>query len=261
MNQSDTTHDGPLYRDKRDILCHFPKCGRTRHSGDHCQGHARQRLNGIELHPILGKSRAAPTVACSYPECDTAARSKGLCRGHSDQLARWGELRPKRVMTQQKGKFCTINECGRAARTKGMCSSHAVAVWKGREGQEGLSPCGALLPCEVPECKGYYRVARTTTKLCGRHAAFARQYGVPAARIVKLFTDPSCELCGSRDRLHIDHDHACCPSGNIGKCGDCVRGLLCQDCNHMIGNAHDTPAILIAAAAYLERAARFGLVA
>lgn len=42
-----------------------------------------------------------------------------------------------------------------------------------------------------------------------------------------------CEHAPERQRLHIDHDHTCCPAG--GSCGRCVRGLLCGDCNRKLG--------------------------
>lgn len=46
-----------------------------------------------------------------------------------------------------------------------------------------------------------------------------------------------CPIC-------VDHDHT------TGK----VRGLLCHGCNHGIGSLKDDPAMLRAAADYLEEA-------
>ena len=48
----------------------------------------------------------------------------------------------------------------------------------------------------------------------------------------------------------IDHDHTCCPGER--SCGRCVRGLLCRKCNVGIGNLRETPAILRAAADYIQ---------
>jgi len=52
-------------------------------------------------------------------------------------------------------------------------------------------------------------------------------------------------------RLHVDHDHACCPGKE--SCGQCVRGLLCGNCNTMIGLAGENPAVLASAIEYLKR--------
>lgn len=68
-----------------------------------------------------------------------------------------------------------------------------------------------------------------------------------------------CAICGRSDPLgiglkngfHVDHDHACCPGKR--SCGDCVRGLLCNHCNPMLGHADDDPAVLRSAADYLDR--------
>lgn len=41
----------------------------------------------------------------------------------------------------------------------------------------------------------------------------------------------------------VDHDHMCCPpkkSGQTHCCKNCIRGLLCHDCNVMIGLAEKT---------------------
>lgn len=54
-----------------------------------------------------------------------------------------------------------------------------------------------------------------------------------------------CAVCKTQPidkRSHIDHDHA---SGR-------VRGILCANCNHGLGKFRDEPALLRAAASYLE---------
>lgn len=48
----------------------------------------------------------------------------------------------------------------------------------------------------------------------------------------------------------VDHDHSCCPGER--SCGKCVRGLLDQKCNTMIGMARDNVATLTRAQIYLE---------
>ncbi|WP_213008818.1 endonuclease domain-containing protein [Paractinoplanes toevensis] len=66
-----------------------------------------------------------------------------------------------------------------------------------------------------------------------------------------------CAICskvenGSKGRiwLAVDHDHGCC-SGS-GSCGSCVRGLVCDGCNVMLGRAMDRADILRKGAEYLE---------
>jgi len=53
-----------------------------------------------------------------------------------------------------------------------------------------------------------------------------------------------CAICGERPSkpLSIDHDH------DTGE----LRGLLCDNCNHMLGHAKDNPKILRWGAEYLE---------
>jgi|ERR1700741_5671885 len=59
-----------------------------------------------------------------------------------------------------------------------------------------------------------------------------------------------CAVCGNKDvKLVIDHDHACCPGDY--SCGDCVRGLLCNNCNTAIGLMKDNTETMQAAIQYL----------
>lgn len=71
-----------------------------------------------------------------------------------------------------------------------------------------------------------------------------------------------CAICGTAElgqrntgdgprRPSVDHDHSCCPGQRT--CGNCLRDLLCMNCNLGIGNFQEDPAVLRAAAEYLER--------
>ena len=77
-----------------------------------------------------------------------------------------------------------------------------------------------------------------------------RMYGLEPEQI-QAMRDAQGDLCaickrvhvGRGDRLHIDHDHV------TGK----IRGLLCANCNTMLGLAGDDLDRLRAAAAYIRR--------
>lgn len=65
--------------------------------------------------------------------------------------------------------------------------------------------------------------------------------------------DGAC-ICGTHIDVasaYIDHDHACCP--REGSCGQCVRGLLCRNCNTALGLLKDDPNSALALANYLMR--------
>jgi hypothetical protein len=57
--------------------------------------------------------------------------------------------------------------------------------------------------------------------------------------------DGACWICGKmpkKQSLHVEHDH------KTGR----IRGLVCWRCNALLQHANDKPAILRAAADYLE---------
>lgn len=57
---------------------------------------------------------------------------------------------------------------------------------------------------------------------------------------------------GAVMRLTIDHDHGCCPS-NKRTCGRCIRGMLCYECNLLIGKVEAKPALTERFQDYLGR--------
>lgn len=64
-------------------------------------------------------------------------------------------------------------------------------------------------------------------------------YHITAERYLEMLETQGgvCAICQKPPgvkRLHVDHDHACCPRTSRS-CGKCVRGLLCFRCNTVTG--------------------------
>lgn len=85
------------------------------------------------------------------------------------------------------------------------------------------------------------------------------RYGLTRADVLRIVSEQGgCGICGTdkprnegfRNGWHVDHDHNCCPSDRT--CGRCIRGVLCADCNKLIGLAHDSVLRLQQAVSYLR---------
>jgi hypothetical protein len=66
----------------------------------------------------------------------------------------------------------------------------------------------------------------------------------------------ACAICKkpidrTGKKTHIDHDHACCAGDR--SCGKCIRGLLCDNCNHALGMFQDSATVLQEAMTYLAK--------
>ena len=83
-----------------------------------------------------------------------------------------------------------------------------------------------------------------------------RKYGITLEQYNSLLAKQGgiCAICGKAPRedgyLSIDHDHACCAGQK--SCGKCIRGLLCANCNSILGLANDKHKTLDQASQYLK---------
>lgn len=91
---------------------------------------------------------------------------------------------------------------------------------------------------------------------------FKRYYGISSADYQRMFAEQGCvcAICKQPERAKT-------PKGelkwlSVDHCHDtkAVRGLLCASCNHTLGHATDDPAILRAAADYIEKHQKAGVI-
>lgn len=81
-----------------------------------------------------------------------------------------------------------------------------------------------------------------------------KKFLITTEQYMRLYHNARCEICGSKDslvtgnvaRLVIDHDHRF--EGPLS-----IRGILCHQCNLVLGHAEDNPNILRAAADYIDK--------
>ncbi len=130
------------------------------------------------------------------------------------------------------------------AQTDGL-QSHCKTCMKGYREQPGKKQRAA------EAVKRFHRTPKGRLYL---RTKLLRGYGLTIADYDRMleYQGRVCAICGGDDpgrgyrNFSVDHDH------ESGK----VRGLLCDDCNNILGRAKDRPEVLLKAAAYLKEASK-----
>lgn len=175
----------------------------------------------------------------------TGAQKKcGVCERLLPALPEWFW----RNRSNLDGLTDTCRDCIRAYRRRLVAARSSGIV----PDEKMCKGCDRSLPRDqfnrnAASVDGLMRYCRS----CHRVRFLSRRYGLTPFEYQALYSAQghSCRICGSppsgNDRwglLAVDHDH------DTGR----VRGLLCFRCNSGLGQFQDDPAILRAAAAYLE---------
>lgn len=202
-----------------------------------------------------GKGRPS-TRFCSQA-CKEAVQWRHL---RAEALAERGERRcpicdtviPEEVTLKA---ICCSRKCGDTYQNRKRAEAKRAKVRANRKPCEG---CGGPIPdekhahakCCSDACTK--RAYRNKHRKSGGRAAYMCKYlyGITEQQYADLMEKQgnACAICGTTEWAgrhkvpHVDHCH------DTGK----VRGILCHDCNLMLGNAKDDPDRLRAAARYLD---------
>lgn len=229
-------------------FCHVDGCFSLRRTALMCQGHTRQSRAGEPI-AVLRKQKLEwwDVPRCGFSDCANYSDRRGYCSGHYAQFRQGLGLTALRKHTWQKGGACAFDGCNLPMRANDLCNTHFSQQYAGKE----LHPIRGKIKCPVTDCEKTY-TAKSSIEFCTAHVRILREYSLTPERLVELYADGSiCAICKKQGKTVIDHDHACC-TGTSASCGKCVRGILCINCNHAIGSARDSVAVLASAIDYLQ---------
>ena len=133
---------------------------------------------------------------------------------------------------------------------------------------------GLCIRCYSKEFRNYKQIRKKGTCLrCGRFIdivakGYCQTCFIVARREdakIKLLTEQGMKCANNKCHTDtssyelknwcLDHDNKCCTS-NLSCCGECIRGVLCRQCNTLLGMANDDVNVLIGAVEYLNERKR-----
>lgn len=200
-------------------------CGKPVNGHGMCRTHySRWKIHGDPQAHIPIKAKIPQGDRCSLG-CDEPPLARGWCAMH---YARWrttGNVGDATRVWLPTDPDAPVKACTKCGETKSKSDFHKES--RIRDGRK--SHCKA---CEAA---------------AGRNARFKRKYGITADDYDQMMADQggNCWICkgppGPRG-LVMDHCHK----------GGHVRGLLCNNCNALLGMANDDVERLRTAIRYLE---------
>ena len=146
-------------------------------------------------------------------------------------------------------RICGKEDCDKLTHSRGLCQSHyRTALRLTRNGGRKV-PGPAPDPSKTRSRHNSNNPNRLRDYDMNRKKNLLQNYGLTVEQYAEMVSTQSylCGICGVDFRVesrmpHVDHDHV------TGK----VRGILCHNCNLMLGQAKDNVETLKNAIAYLE---------
>ena len=178
------------------------------------------------------------TTTCKLEDCERPRLARGYCKPHYRRFMQHGDplvggLLPEQIDRDGK-RVCT--DCGETKNLEEFGPSERSHGGRKRFCKR----------CSTVRSLAWQRANARKVQVARRAGLVRRTYGEDGVKAEqRRLNGEGCDVCGGRGpRMAIDHCHDT----------NRVRGLLCKDCNLVIGWLNDDPARLRALADYLERA-------
>ena len=222
------------------------------------------------------------TGVCKVDGCDRQVRAHGACGPHAERIRKYGDPTHSPIRTDSPAVIiCAVPECSRLTRTfsDDLCEGHhrrlhargdvqADKPFNYRtdppsDGHKWCAQCQRELPVQEFGPKSNQADGRNRwCYLCVWRRNIRKTYNITPEQYELMLQAQHglCRICGRPEvmtdsrgnvrRLCVDHDHSCCQGER--SCGQCVRGLLCNICNRVLGMMADDPKRLLAMVGYLD---------
>jgi len=196
---------------------------------------------------------------CSIDGCTNKYKAKGFCAKHyvRRNLQNIEYVKPEKIVRK-----CSINGCEGKYAARGMCMTHYKQVMvrtytdKAKEYEKIRYQRIKNNPIAMEKKRVYRNLPDVKLKTKNKYLQRTFNITLDQYNILLKQQDNKCFIC-KRDQsefskaLSVDHNHSCCPGKE--SCGKCVRGLLCDLCNYLIGYCNDNTKTLVEAIKYIEK--------